>query len=672
MGWLQMLHKTYDDCSGREWPGGEPSLTPLFHAVQNAHIEIVLDGAGRFRGARVVEVEPTIIPATEQSATTRTSGVRPHALCDHIKYCALDYPTPTSQNKHAQAYLAQLQNWCTSPFAHPKAQAVLHYVKQGTVLRDLVAQQVVPVDQTGKPLSRWDSKEQRPPLLRQLQKDTDGTYKPQNALIRWVVESDKAAETWMDISLRNAWIGLCSARESIPGRCMVTGQMATLAKKHPRGIRDGKDGAKLISSKDDEWDLTFRGRFLEVSEAAGVSEEVTQKAHSALAWLIRRQALIRKRRTGPLTSPGQAIVAWCVAGKAVPDPCAGGLEEFDLEALADGPAASAGDFGQAYALRLIKAMRGYRQNLSDSDDIVVIGLDSATPGRLAITLYRELTGSEFLDRIETWHKRCAWQHDYGPMPKTKRRISFVGAPSLIDIARAALGRTANTESGRKLVKSMVERLTPCIIDGLESHPIPADVVISVVRQACNRLGYERDPHRRNEDAWRKSLGIACAVFRGLHFQEDYQMALEENRNTRDYLYGRLLAIAEYIEDRALRIADEKRDTNAAKLMQRFSEHPSETWLSIWRSLPPYESRLKAKHSGTLAYLKGLLDDVTCRFDPSEFMADQPLTGEFLLGYHCQRRKLEEWRPTKKQTGDESVDAAKASTTTTDTQSNQGE
>lgn len=671
MGWIQMLHKTYDECSGREWPGGEPSLTPLFHAVQNAHIEIVLDGAGCLRRARVVDKVPTIIPATEQSATTRTSGVRPHALCDHIKYCALDYPTPTSQNKHALAYLAQLQSWCTSPYAHPKAQAVLHYVKQGTVLRDLVAQQVLPVDQTGKLLSRWDSEEQRPPLLRQLQKDTHGTYKPQNALIRWVVESDKSAETWLDSSLQNAWIALCSARESIPGRCMVTGKVATLAKKHPRGIRGGKDGAKLISSKEDEWDLTFRGRFLEVSEAAGVSAEVTQKAHSALAWLIRRQATIRDRRTGPLTAPGQVMVAWCAAGKAVPDPCAGGLEEFDLEALADDAIPSAGDFGQAYALRLKKAIRGYRQDLSDSDDIVVMGLDSATPGRLAITLYRELTGSEFLDRIETWHTRCAWSQDYGPVPKSKRRISFVGAPSPIDIARAALGRTANTESGKKLVKSMVERLVPCIIDGLESHPIPADIVNSVVRQTCNRLGYEREPQRRNEDAWRKSLGIACAVFRGLHFQEDFQMALEENRNTRDYLYGRLLAIAEHIEDRALRIADEKRDTNAAKLMQRFSERPPETWLTIWRSLPPYESRLKAKHPGTLAYLKGLLDDVTCRFDPGEFMADQPLTGEFLLGYHCQRRKLVEWRPPKKR-DDESVVTATANSTTTDAQSNQGE
>ena len=444
-----------------------------------------------------------------------------------------------------------------------------------------------------------------------------------------------------------------------------------LAIQHPKKLRSSGDSAKLISANDTAG-FTFLGRFLDEKQAASVGYEVTQKAHLALRWLMERQGARRQRSGGTLGIAGQAVVAWCVVGKAVPDPCAGGLEEFDLESIADDPSASTGDFGQAYAIRLKKAMRGYRQELSDSDDIVVMGFDSATPGRLAIALYRELKGSEFLDRIETWHTRCAWQQDYGPISKTKRRTSFVGAPSLIDIARAALGRTANTESGKKLVKSVVERLAPCVVDGLEFYPIPTDIVNSVVRQTCNRLGYEREPQRRNEDAWRKSLGIACAVFRGLHFQKDYQMALEEDRNTRDYLYGRLLAIAEYIEDRALRIADEKRDTNAAKLMQRFSEHPSETWLSIWRSLPPYESRLKAKHSGTLAYLKGLLDDVTCRFDPSEFMADQPLSGEFLLGYHCQRRKLEEWRPTKKQTGDESIDSATASTTTTDTQSNQGE
>lgn len=667
-----MLHKTYEACSGRAWLSGEPALTPLFHVVQNAHIEIAIDGAGRFRRAGVIERVPTIIPATEQSATTRTSSVRPHALCDHIKYCALDYPAPAAQNEHASAYLAQLRTWCDSPHAHPKAQAVLHYVEQGTVLRDLIAQRVVTVNEDGSLLDRWESTQQRPLLLKQLQKDGDGSYKPQNALIRWIVESDVASETWTDRSLQSAWIAYCSARESVPGRCMATGKKAGLATKHPRGIRDGKDGAKLISYKDDEWDFTFRGRFIEASEAAGVSTEATQKAHSALAWLIRRQALIRERKSGALTAPGQAIVVWCVGGKSVPDPCAGGLEEFESDAPADNGESSAGDFGQAYALRLKKAMRGYRQDLSASDEIVVMGVDSATPGRLAISLYRELKGSEFLDRIESWHERCAWPQDYGLAPKIKRRLCFVGAPSPIDIARASLGRAANNESGKKAVKSMVERLLPCIVDGLASNPIPGDIVNAVARQAGNRLGFEREGRRRQEDAWEKCLGIACALFRGSHQQEEYKMALEEERSSRDYLYGRLLAIAEYIEDKALRLADEKRDTNAAKLMQRFSERPSETWLTLWRALPPYEARLKAKNAGTLAYLKGLLDEVTCKFDANEFMANRSLTGEFLLGYHCQRRKLMEWRPPGTKRNDNAAYAATTTSTNSDEKSNSGE
>ncbi len=52
-----------------------------------------------------------------------------------------------------------------------------------------------------------------------------------------------------------------------------------------------------------------------------------------------------------------------------------------------------GDAGQAFAKRLNLRMAGYRAQLGPIDDIVVMGLDSATPGRMAITYYRELTGS---------------------------------------------------------------------------------------------------------------------------------------------------------------------------------------------------------------------------------------------------------------------------------------
>jgi len=117
------------------------------------------------------------------------------------------------------------------------------------------------------------------------------------------------------------------------------------------------------------------------------------------------------------------------------------------------------------------------------------------------------------------------------------------------------------------------------------------------------------------------------------------MSLEENRSTRDYLFGRLLAIAEHIEQRALHLADEKRDTNAARLMQRFADHPASTWRSIELALTPYKARLRANRPALSVKFDKALDFVTGMFRPEDYTADARLTGEFLLGYHCQRAAL---------------------------------
>jgi len=64
------------------------------------------------------------------------------------------------------------------------------------------------------------------------------------------------------------------------------------------------------------------------------------------------------------------------------------------------------------------------------------------------------------------------------------------------------------------------------------------------------------------------------------------MALDKDRTSRDYLYGRLLAVAEYIERAALELAGEKRPTNAERLMQRFADHPYATWRQLALQLSP--------------------------------------------------------------------------------------
>ena len=115
------------------------------------------------------------------------------------------------------------------------------------------------------------------------------------------------------------------------------------------------------------------------------------------------------------------------------------------------------------------------------------------------------------------------------------------------------------------------------------------------------------------------------------------MALEENRTTRDYLYGRLLAIADRIEEVALKVGEEKRPTTATRLMQRFADRPFSTWRNIELGLQPYMQRLQASRTGFLVNRKQELDEVQNAFAPDDYISDKPLSGEFLLGYHCQKQ-----------------------------------
>ena len=344
---------------------------------------------------------------------------------------------------------------------------------------------------------------------------------------------------------------------------MVTGTETSLAVQHPAKLRHGGDKAKLISSNDTSG-YTFRGRFLEADEAATVAFEVTQKAHNALRWLIQNQAY----RSGD-----QAIVSWAVSGKPLPNPLDSTLELFGQAAAGDD--AVPAETAQAFARRLASAIRGYGAKLDPAEDVVVIGMESATPGRMGITFYRELRGSEFLERIEAWHSQYAWPQNFG------KDARFIGTPAPRDIAEAAFG-VARVRSDEKLRKATAERLLPCIIEGAR---LPRGLVESTTRRASNRAGLDNWE-------WEKVLGIACGLFKGHHVERNYQMALEPDRKSRDYLYGRLLAVADNLEKYALDMAGEKRDTTAARLMQRFADRPASTWRTIELALRPSMTRLR--------------------------------------------------------------------------------
>lgn len=387
--------------------------------------------------------------------------------------------------------------------------------------------------------------------------------------------------------------------------CYVTGEFLPSTERHANKIRNSGDKAKLISANDSSG-FTYRGRFTESKQVASISYKASQKAHNALKWLINRQGKIIDNRV---------FLVWENGGNEVPSVTEDSYDITSLDPFANGSNPKIAFTNQEFAREFSKAMDGYKSNLSTEASINILVLDSATTGRMAVLYYRNLNKEIYFKNLVKWHTTCAWLHRYRKN-EDNQPISFFGAPSTKDIAFAAYGPNASD----KVVKGLMERMLPCIVEG---RRIPTDIVRSALRRASNPVALEKWE-------WEKILSIACAL---INKEEGYNLALDKENNNRDYLFGRLLAIADVFERNALD-SGENRATNAIRYMNAFSQHPARTWGTIQASLQPYQVRLGKK--GT--YYAMLIDEVASKLKYEDFN-DRPLSGKFLLGFYSQRYDL---------------------------------
>jgi CRISPR-associated protein Csd1 len=391
MSWMTKLYETYE--AGIAFNlSDHDKLMPICHTLQNAHINIVIDGDGTFKRASVLEKTQIVLPATEKSAG-RSSGEAPHPLADKVQYVAKDYPAYGGRKKaYFDGYLKQLANWCGSQFSHPKAIAVYRYITQGKVVQNLVSADILHVDDNKNLLAYWPfetDKDNTAPLIfkvlplipKKKRKKKDRPEVEQgDALVCWTVEieGEMDSSTWNDESLQQSWIAYDALAGGASSFCYISGKEKLMAVNHPAKLRHTGDKAKLVSANDSSG-FTFRGRFTDQNgvQAVGVSFEVTQKAHNALRWLISRQGY----RNGD-----QVYVSWAVSGKEIPDPLKSAWEmldkdialqqdnEPDKEQLLDHTI----DLGSSFAQKLNKYLAGYKVELEPNEQIVIMGLDSAT------------------------------------------------------------------------------------------------------------------------------------------------------------------------------------------------------------------------------------------------------------------------------------------------------
>lgn len=574
MGLFQQAVETYDCNASRVGvyhEGEREPLAPICHIIAKATVEITIDQNGKFLSASPVdkEHEKTIVPVTGASAgrTSTSAHEHPHPLCDQLKYL-------TAEKNH---YIPQLEAWAASAYSTPKLQAILTYVKKQNLRQDL---------------AHLKAKE--------------------DSFVRWRVVGlgSSSGPCWEDWELFRSHIAYqAEKQDNEKVLCMVTGEYSAATQQHMKGIVALYGNAKLISFKDDNAPFKYKGRFTDASQAVTVSYIASQKAHNALRWLIANQGT-------QAVFGGRTFLCWNPQGIRTGSP----VQSFfqDASVIQTKPS----DYKNQLAATLTS--RRKELQLRGNETAVIAVFDAATPGRLSMTYYNEISVSSFLERICTWDEHCCWWNGkYGIQP-----------PSLITLVKNAFGTqrggkgTASMEADDKVLRQELETLLAC---RLSKNLFPEHIRAALVQRAGTPQAYE-------PKIWRGILYSACAAIQMTTYQRKGEeiMSWELDKPERSFQFGRLLAVMERAEDDYYILTGETgRQTNAMKRMSVFRQRPWTVFEQINTQLnTAYLPRIKPWQRKRYQRLTGEIVTILSSFLESELR--KPLGDLYLMGYELQR------------------------------------
>lgn len=631
MGLFSNLLKTYEHCSqavgiSKMNKDGEAddskTFLPLFHMTLPTSIQITLDGEGNFISiSRDAKQKRIIIPCTEKSLSRAGQVIAPHPLCDQLGY--IDKNLNVEKYK---VYMALLASWMGDNI---KLNAIYTFLRDNSIVDKLVEFDLI------------SEKDKQADLLK--------------LSVRFSVSipNDFCPNVWEDKCLRELWISCVSERHEI-WNCDLSDEKSTdgfdylsgvelriPAFNHPKNIIAGN--AKLVSCNDTS-NYTFRGRFKEQKEAIQIDAFSSQKAHHLLKWLVNNYSS---------RIDSQVTLIWAVNEKYddVIKPFSNSFDMFNelqsskssTDTLQDAEL----NIDSNYAKKLAEVLKGYGNAdkiKKHNKEIVITVLDAATTGRMAVIFYQELPQNVYLENIVNWHNDSAWhligfknvKNEKGK--EIKKRVPYVGCPSFNEIITAVYGKQrGGTDKGYYAFKKKVQKqLLECMFG---NFAFPQNLVYMAANRASSPLSFTGDD---GENDWNNSLNTTCSLIKKYIKQkhkEEFSMELEVTRQDRDYLYGRLLSIANKIESVAMYKAskgkpqkDDKRATNAIRLMNIFSTKPYATWGVLRGQLTPYINQLKGA-----PYYLSLIDEVHVLFKSGEFENNQPLSPLYLLGFSAQNR-----------------------------------
>ena len=241
-------------------------------------------------------------------------------------------------------------------------------------------------------------------------------------------------------------------------------------------------------------------------------------------------------------------------------------------------------------------------------------------GRIAILDYQVMNAKDYYERVDSWHKKYFWNIYKG------KNNSFTGAPSVRDILEVAYGKEQSNvldASGLKTTYNQkYARLVRMILSGEE---VPEEVIRKMVFHASNPLRYSVTRMK----VWT----VTCAMINGRTGGQKDIMLDVKNRD-RNYLFGRLLAYANYVERLTFKPTESGRETNAIRYMADFAKRPATTWNRIYSKLQPYLRKLNRDKRMLGEKYRKEIDAIMEEIAMDEF-TDEKLENAYLLGFSSQ-------------------------------------
>lgn len=606
-------------------------LLPVFHSSRRNKgddiFEMTIDSSSNAISGRFLdEDEICLFPITEDSIKRSGRTIAPHAISDELSY--LSKEIDSNKNK---AYIAGIKE-------------LLDYEKENKcenfkIIGEYIIKNMILEDFLRIYLGRTEYHIDNNFKLQFNITQDNGKVKEKSIDLKKIFITFKLEKELLgdisltrDVKLHNFYIKYVRDKNKESNNleyCDLTGKIDYCVEKH-RGVI-GK--AKLISSNNVE---TYYGRFKNGKDIYSVSYETSQKIHNMLKYLLENK---NHRR---FIGENAYIVNWLSN-----DLSKGGIELVsnleDNDDFEEVEEITMSKLGDTTSQELGKYFSGEDGGFSSKSDFYVLIIEKINDGRMSIKYFRNLSRSEAYDRVINWYESIKW--------------SFYGkdmSPSIYQIVNFVYGQEKEGRNNKiylscenkKLSRSTIERLIPCIID---SQKLPKDISRMAFYKLSNKQSYKKK--------WNDALNIGCSLIK--KYKNDYGNIkidlnkineVKELEESRSFCYGKLMAIYEKIELDAIRgragedsgKGKSQRITNSDRLWNSMIRTPERTRFILESKIKPYMNILKKNSPGIYVNHDKLITNITLKIislNEPESINKGSLNEDFILGYYYQKNEF---------------------------------